>query len=294
MSEPETIDIEPVNRPTVAALPAIQHTDQLVRPAAPVNDIAVAFAEYQDLCRRLLDDTDFQKIGDRKFPKKSAWRKLSVAMGVTLEIVDRIHSRDNAGRIISSEFVVRATAPNGRFADGWGSCNVFERCCQQPCPKAKWNSHNCCPEDCSGRVHFSHAEHDVPATGETRAKNRAASDLFGMGEVSAEEIVGDGDPDAAQAMSRNRSSKPPQQQQPPPPADEPGPTDAQLRKLHAMLREAGIDDEGKKRLLGRYPTPKSSTKELTRGQVSKLIDTLSKDPETVRKAAMPLAGDQAS
>jgi hypothetical protein len=30
---------------------------------------------YQKLTNHLLDESDYQKIGDRKFKKKSAWRK---------------------------------------------------------------------------------------------------------------------------------------------------------------------------------------------------------------------------
>ena len=148
---PEEIEIVPQN---VA----------LVRPQGTTGDIVQSMSEYQDLCVALLDDNDWQTIQGKRFAKRSAWRKLAVAYGVSFELKDRELIWGEDGELIAAEFVVRAVAPNGRYADGWGACSVKERN--------------------AGRK----ATHDIPATAETRAKNRAAADLFGMGEVSAEEI----------------------------------------------------------------------------------------------------------
>jgi hypothetical protein len=137
--------------------------DALLRPAARINEIELAFHEYQALRSKLLDKSDFQAIGGKSFPKKSAWRKLAVAFGVSTEILERNYQRDDDGRIVRAEFVVKATAPNGRSDTGIGICDRSER-------------------------RFSKPEHDIPATAHTRAKNRACSDLFGFGEVSAEEV----------------------------------------------------------------------------------------------------------
>jgi len=153
--------------PSVAALAPITKSDALVRPAASVNDVEDAFHDYQALCARLLDRDDVQNIGGRSFRKKSAWRKLAVAFGVSCEVRERIYDRDDRNNILRAEIVVRATAPNGRYMDGLGICDVSER-------------------------KFSKQNHDIPATAMTRATNRACADLFGMGEVSAEEITDDG------------------------------------------------------------------------------------------------------
>ena len=139
-------------------------TSALVRASGSTNDLIEAMAEYQELCVKLLDDNDWQTIQNKRFPKRSAWRKLAVAYGVSFEIMDRTLFWDDEGALKAAEFIVRATAPNGRYADGWGACDVSERN--------------------AGRK----ATHDIPATAATRAKNRAAADLFGMGEVSAEEV----------------------------------------------------------------------------------------------------------
>jgi hypothetical protein len=143
---------------------AIEPISNLVLPVGPLNQTALAMEEYQKLCKYLLDKNDWQTINGKKFPKRSAWRKLAVAYGVSFQILDVKKDMDEAGNLVSAEFIVRASAPNGRYADGWGACAVAERN--------------------AGRK----AMHDIPATAETRAKNRAAADLFGMGEVSAEEI----------------------------------------------------------------------------------------------------------
>jgi len=150
--------------PTTPGLDLEVITTALVQPSGSNSDIVGAMHDYQELCRALLNDGDFQTIQGKQFRKRSAWRKLAVAYGVSFEIVDRSLFWDDDGNLKSAEFIVRATAPNGRFADGWGACHVGERN--------------------AGRK----AMHDIPATAETRAKNRAAADLFGMGEVSAEEI----------------------------------------------------------------------------------------------------------
>ncbi len=162
----------------------------VVRAAAPVADVVAAQAEYHQLCGALLDKGDYQRIGSKDFPKKSAWRKLAVAFNVSVALVDRDYERDDNGRIIRAEVIARATAPNGRTMDGLGACDLFEKCCPggaEGCP-IRATKHRHCRPNCPGTVHFSNASHDLPATAATRATNRACADLFGMGEVSAEEI----------------------------------------------------------------------------------------------------------
>jgi len=145
---------------------------------------------YVALCEGILNDSDYQSIGNRAFKKKSAWRKLATAFGVSVELIDEDITYDSStNRIVRAHMRVRATAPNGRFMEGIGICDVFERCCLQGCG----TRHTHCDAACDGARHFSHAEHDIPATAMTRATNRACADLFGMGEVSAEEMEGDGE-----------------------------------------------------------------------------------------------------
>lgn len=178
---------------TAALVPQVVAGGQtLVRPIAGEDEIVDAFNAYQHLCERLLVPADHQSISGKQFRKKSAWRKLAVAMGVSTEIVDRQYEREGR-RIVRAEIVVRATAPNGRSWEGLGACDLGEKCCVQPCSKKRYDNHKCCPADCTGAVHFSNPQHDLPATAATRATNRACADLFGFGEVSAEEIIDRGE-----------------------------------------------------------------------------------------------------
>jgi hypothetical protein len=192
MSDPIPVQsTELVHERTVANLSPIHRPDDsLVRPSASVAQIEQAFRDYTTLCERLLVPDDYQQIGQKSFRKKSAWRKLATAFGVSVEMLWKEYERDGR-HIIRAEVMSRAVAPNGRFMDGLGACDAFERCCEVPCKKASWNNHTCCTADCNGFVHFSKPNHDIPATAMTRATNRACADLFGMGEVSAEEVSGD-------------------------------------------------------------------------------------------------------
>jgi hypothetical protein len=131
--------------------------------AAPVRDVLALQQAFLELSRALLDESDYQRIGSKDFKKKSAWRKLAAAFNVSDTMLERNYDRRDDGRIVRCEVVVRATAPNGRSAEGLGLASIYER-------------------------KFNNPEHDIPATAHTRAKNRAFSDLFGLGEVSAEEI----------------------------------------------------------------------------------------------------------
>ena len=164
-----------VVEPTVAALAVADGRDALIRPAASIADIEGAFRDYQALKGKLLTRDDMQSAGEGKtFVKRSGWRKLAVAFGVSFEQrterIVRSDPDDPNSHPVYAEFVVRAIAPNGRFVDGWGACSLDE-------PRFRKDS-------ARKKLH-----HDLPATAETRAKNRAAADLFGMGEVSAEEMT---------------------------------------------------------------------------------------------------------
>ncbi len=133
-----------------------------------VVDIDKALSEweaYQIFTKKLLNETDYVNIKGKAFKKKSAWRKYARAFNINTEIIDKTITKNDKGRVMEAEFVIRATLPDGRHCDGWGSCSRFEH-----------NKNN--------------PNHDIPATAMTRATNRAIADLIGAGEVSAEEIRG--------------------------------------------------------------------------------------------------------
>lgn len=188
MSESTAIEVSSSLVPQAASI---------VRQAVPTVEVKAAQDAYHSLCLDLLDHNDVMKIGKKEFRKKSAWRKLAVAFNVSVELIGRpIYERNEAGHIIRAEVIARATAPNGRIMDGFGACDLYEKCCEGaydnvPGCTNKSQYHKHCASGCAGRIHFSNPSHDLPATAQTRAVNRACADLFGMGEVSAEEINAD-------------------------------------------------------------------------------------------------------
>jgi hypothetical protein len=187
---------------TIDALPhevrslTVQDTGPVALPV-PVDQVIQQWQEYQELTRRLLDDSDYQSTGSgpnaKRFKKKSAWRKYSRAFNLTDRVVFEHVERAPDGWPLWARVRVEASAPNGRSVEADHECHVTERCCDAAlgaqCAKRSWSNHVCCPVGCTGRQHWGHPG-DIAATATTRAKNRAISDLIGAGEVSAEEMEG--------------------------------------------------------------------------------------------------------
>lgn len=145
---------------------------------------AKAFMDnYQDVCKALLDTSDFQKVNmngkQTAFKKKSAWRKIATAFNLSDEVIAKEIIRDDNFQIISATFSVKVTAPNGRSGIGVASCSIFDKINKKDKEQ---------PSNFELRNRFNNAENDVIGTAHTRAKSRAISDLVGMGEVSAEEL----------------------------------------------------------------------------------------------------------
>ena len=136
-------------------------------------------AAYDKACAALIGPNDEQEEKGRKFKKKSAWRKLGRHFGISTTIV-----REDLEQLEGGEFIarclVRAFAPWGQQTDATGACGSDEE---------------------SGRRTITMA--DAIATAQTRATNRAVSDLVAMGEVSAEEI-GERAPKNGKARPSNR------------------------------------------------------------------------------------------
>src|SRR5215471_5290058 len=124
------------------------------RPLAPLDLTATkqSMDTYQQGLHSLLDATDWQKFGsgekERAFVKRSGWRKIATWFNLNLENRRIEVERDEHGNPIRASVIARATAPNGRYAEGEGAASLTER-------------------------RFSKPEHDLPATAATRALNRA-------------------------------------------------------------------------------------------------------------------------
>lgn len=133
----------------------------IVMPAVTAEQALVAFQAYQDLATKILTKEDVQNIQGKEFKKKSYWRKCQRFFNLSMQIVNEVREEHNG--YFMYKFVARATAPNGAFVEGTGTCSSNEKGLMK-------------------------TEHNTRAIAETRAKNRAIADLVAFGEVSAEEV----------------------------------------------------------------------------------------------------------
>lgn len=165
---------DPDPAPASIAVQGPQNPPSAIVPLA-AEDVVRGMTAYQELLPQLLTDSDYQTAErGKKFVKKSGWRKIARAFGLSVEIRSQHVERDEEGMPLRANVVARAVhAPSGQFSDGDGGCSTAESRFGKPQGRQK-------------------LENDLLATATTRAKNRAISDLVGMGDVSAEEIDGGG------------------------------------------------------------------------------------------------------
>ena len=252
----------------------IAEPQALVR--ADVESVALAINEYRRVQAALdaaMPDC-IQMIQRKPFRKKKYWRGVATAFNLTVEL--RNETLDQTPEGAWGYIVVyRATAPNGRFADGDGACYASEKASGQD------------------------TVHNVRGHAHTRAYNRAVSNLVGFGEVSAEEVqyesAGRGELPSAQgaqsALSGASGARPavasprPAYQSNPRPANMPPHkiSDPQRKRLWALWRKRLstacpdiTDDEAKRELT-------IIVKRIAGVEHSKDIDTLHYDA-VVREA----------
>lgn len=183
-AEPEQPQVTRVESPGTE-LEVRPASDQVLMPL-DTTQVVEGMKAYQKLLHDLLEPSDWQGTGDDKFLKKSGWRKIARAFNLSLTKVSITVERDAEGNPVRAEAVFRALAPNGQVQDGDGYCSVDE-------PRFA---------SAKGRQKI---ENDLRATATTRAKNRAISDLVGMGEVSAEEVDAAGGSGWSPANDHQRS-----------------------------------------------------------------------------------------
>ena len=130
------------------------------------GDISVAMTEYtkvKNTLDRALPDC-IMNIKGKQFRKKNYWRAVATAFNLDVVCIgkDKVELPNGDWGI---EVTYRATAPNGRCADGDGACMASEK---------------------SGNMA---TYHNVRAHAHTRGFNRAVSNLVGFGEVSYDELT---------------------------------------------------------------------------------------------------------
>mgnify|MGYP003131837231 FL=1 len=155
------------------------------------GDISLAMSEYtkvKNTLDRALPDC-IMNIRGKQFRKKNYWRAVATAFNLDVICIgkDKVELPNGDWGI---EVTYRATAPNGRCADGDGACMASEK---------------------SGNMA---TYHNVRAHAHTRGFNRSVSNLVGFGEVSYDELQ-----NGVDGTSTDVGGAPP----PPPPAARPAP-----------------------------------------------------------------------
>jgi len=172
-----------------------------VRPLVTPQEAVEQWQQFEDLKNALLNNSDYQEIRDKRYIKKSGFRKIAVYFGLS----DRIIEEEKVTREDDSFYwriKVQVEAPNGRTSVGVGICDSKEK-------------------------RFAHLEHDVYSTTHTRAKNRAISDMVAGGVVSADEVEADppstkneNKPTSPKKVESKQKNKPENSQEPQPDPDE--------------------------------------------------------------------------
>jgi hypothetical protein len=144
-----------------------------VKQEIQVIDIANAKATmkaFQQFKNDVLTDMDFFVIpSDPKMTrhvKKSGWMKYAMALGITTHVYDERSEKITwkGEEVLAYHFSSKAVAPNGRSAEAIGSASSDEG--------KPWAS----------------SVHGIRAMAQTRAVERAISNLVGGGEVGADEL----------------------------------------------------------------------------------------------------------
>ncbi len=176
-SQPRHVAAEPVSD-----LPAPYQPRDLVRPIASVDAIVEAFDRLQEIKRRLLVKDDFVDIGGKPVIRKSGLRKIKAAFGLDQKLLsEERRDLDEAGEFEYTAHVV-VTAPNGTFVEAKSSCSTIE-----PFGIRQKESTRKLIKDPNRKVVPEMIVFAVRGMAQTRAYNRAISDLIGGIDTSAEE-----------------------------------------------------------------------------------------------------------
>lgn len=172
---------EVVNLPAVRDRESVHDVVSRLSTDEALADQQALMEAYDKACRALIGPNDVQEEGGREFKKKSAWRKLARHFAISTEVMDsetwwEKNEWDDAPHCISRARV-RATAPWGQYMEAVGKCSTREKRFRLRDGRPNENAR-------------AKADHDCEATAQTRASNRAVSDLIAAGEVSAEEMEG--------------------------------------------------------------------------------------------------------
>jgi hypothetical protein len=157
-------------------------------PVASTEDLVRAMHRFEQVKAALLvHDRDSYWADGKERIRKSGWRKLALAFGISDELIDERCERDPSDPShVIWHVHVRCYARGGRTVEGVGSASSRER-------------------------PFAHVEHDLHALAHTRAKSRAIADMLGSSDLVAEELEEPDHPSPPPTTPQPGSVKPPVQ-----------------------------------------------------------------------------------
>jgi hypothetical protein len=150
-------------------------------------------SEAEKYMERLKANPQASAIRLKPRKRRSAWDKLAKFFGLTVPAAETELAKTEISQV--GEYIIERRTGRGFSlivyqdaqtlevkkavatvaVSGAGRTEIGEAVCSES-------------ERRSGRDSFAHADHDIPSTAFTRAKNRAISRCIGTGEVSAEEV----------------------------------------------------------------------------------------------------------
>jgi len=180
--------------------PTPTRDNSLVQPVDDLEKVIEVYETFDRIKSELLDrEQDIVEISGNNHIKKSGWRKIATAFNLDVEILTL--NKEISNGVFEVEAIAQATAPNGKFTTSSSHCASNESNHMQKLegvvdmgdPDHGWDKGDDDVVYVDGawrRIKPIKAinKHNIITTAETRAKNRAISDLVGGGEVSAEEI----------------------------------------------------------------------------------------------------------
>lgn len=258
---------------------------QAVTSEAAFEHAKALAAAYDKACASLIGPNDEQKEGSRSFKKKSAWRKLQRHFRISTFVrnirfveVSALGSVHNGDRMLTiAEVTVEAIAPWGQVTQAVGACGFDEESEAEERPSTQK----------PGTTYWTKGKElslaDMVATAETRATNRAVSNLIAMGEVSAEEINRRNSRDSAEGG-----------ESPQPQRSRGGPSDKQVAYVRNMASSSVIPDAKRAEILATLD--KAVAEQWPRERMSAFVDQVKAyfEKRKARAAAAAPEGAQAT
>lgn len=172
--------------------------NDFVKPVDNPEEVVAMYQQFDKIKHQLLDQNkDLTKIGSNIHINKSGWRKIATMFNLSVGTFEdeRIIQEREGNDIVKWRVKAKVTAPNEKASVGSGMAASNESNHMDLMEKRNDISDTDHPDvvrvDGKWRVIKDPAavnEHNIYAIAETRAKNRAISDMVGGGEVSAEEM----------------------------------------------------------------------------------------------------------